>query len=80
MHRVYNLNTSTIQRNPSLEILESLIQLPKISPKNKKFDLQIEDDDFIIRYFENKKRINIKYQLKNTKENKSNIAGIILNE
>jgi hypothetical protein len=59
MHRVFN---RSIQRNPSFELIQQIRQLPNL----KKIECQIEEDDFILKYFENKKRVSIKYKSKNS--------------
>jgi hypothetical protein len=66
MHRVYDLNLKNIQRNPSIEVLETLIRLPKI-----KKEFIIKDKDFMIEYKENRNRVKVKY----TSYTKFNNAG-----
>lgn len=56
---------SRIQRNPSLICLEKILKLPKI---NKDYKVDIIDDHFTIRYFENKKRVELTYRQRNPQE------------
>lgn len=75
MNRVYNLTRfhsplktlsprksrkpSVIQKNPSIVCLEKILKLPKI---NKEYKVDIIDDNFTIRYFENKNRVELTYR------------------
>ena len=59
----------SIQMNPSLICLEKIMRLPKI---NKEYKVDIEDDHFTIRYFENKKRVQITYRQKDKEERELN--------
>jgi hypothetical protein len=47
------------RKNPSLACLESILRLPKI---NKEYKVDIVDENFTIRYFENKKRVQLTYR------------------
>jgi hypothetical protein len=53
--------SKSIQQNPSLICLENILRLPKI---NKEYKVDIVDDHFTIRYFENKKRVELTYRQK----------------
>jgi|688.fasta_scaffold1663800_2 hypothetical protein len=59
MYRVLN-RTKKLQKNTSLEVLDCLLSLPKI----KKIECQIEDQDFVLQYYENKNRVSIQYKFK----------------
>jgi hypothetical protein len=59
--------SKSIQRNPSLICLENILRLPKI---NKEYNIDIEDDRYRIRYFENKKRVELTYRQKDQEEGK----------
>jgi hypothetical protein len=80
MNRVYNLTRihsprlvkklAQTQKNPSLECLENIMKLPKM---NKEYKVDIIDDNFTIRYYENKKRVSLTYKKRNQIE-----AGVTL--
>jgi hypothetical protein len=82
MNRVYNLPNKTLYRNPSIEMLENVLKLPIITNKDnkrKEIQFQYEDNDFILHYFENKKRIRLNYSEKKISLNSTkqiNCAGI----
>jgi hypothetical protein len=69
MHRIYHLPQKRLNRNPSIEILDNLFKLPsltsRINQNSKEIQFQYEDSDFIIQYYENKKRIKLNYSGKN---------------
>lgn len=55
----------SINKTPSLACLESILRLPKI---NKDYKVDIVDENFTIRYFENKKRVQLTYRPENKSE------------
>jgi hypothetical protein len=59
------VSSSRMQKNPSLVCLENILKLPKI---NKEYKVDIIDDNFTIRYFENKKRVELTYRQRNQQE------------
>jgi hypothetical protein len=56
------LPKNKIQKNQSLVCLESILKLPKI---HKEYKIDIIDKNFMIQYFENKKRVELTYRQRN---------------
>lgn len=71
MYRVYNDKlrqpTSESQSNKEkcVECLENIMRMPRISNKYKSYHIDIEDNDFVLKYFENKNRVKLTYRQKN---------------
>jgi len=57
------IQTSRTIQSP-VECLQNILKLPRINTSCKSYDIDIEDDDFIIKYFENKDKIKLKYRQK----------------
>jgi hypothetical protein len=45
-----------------IERLESLIRFPKIN--DREYDMEVKGDDFILKYYENKNRLELVYQVR----------------
>ena len=70
MNRVYNLHNNFTNRNSpnrkkSNDLIDKVFKLPILfRPKNKQFQINLETNDFVFKYVENKKKIKINYSQK----------------
>jgi hypothetical protein len=77
MNRVYKLPSlkRNLIRNQSIdEILDGILKLPTVRGKEC-IEIQIDQNDFVFKYEENKKRIKLNYSSKNLLDLNSPTAG-----